>query len=608
VYYPYNRDAESEKKSRTPEIKPYSRPKQLSPSAAAGGGAPRAGSGGQGSDAQARQEPRKSTDARAGGRGPERDLTGPVLHPDDGDADLVDAGGDGGGADGRRGSVARKDGKAPISSVALALMDALYSHLVVLQYPMRGVTGTSGVLLPMHFAGDANNMGKIAGATGVGNTQFRRMAEVATWLCVRAGGAAVDAAMGIDVTRDAPLMVAKQLLAAAGHAGVPAQDLADILPTALIAGHGEKVCTLLLALCGRALAAAKHTWLPLKYSSFVVAAGSGGSGSGGGGARQYVEEDEQLEVDEDGDGGAGAGEDDGLLQEVDEAEAVFGGGVDAGGDDGDRDGFGDSAAHPLGASMVLPTADAAKWREETERVVPRLVAAAAARRGGRLAGDWADHITAMRDYARGLPSADPSAPRAAPDARPTPAASGVDGLLPEHLRGLVAALAAQTQAMARAENVLNGRDTVRSLGEEYSTHKRALDGLRAAAAATTARLDALSQTEAEVDEKLDEAREGLDGKMGGGDGAGDGGTASVLRLKESIKQLKADTVEMTARTGVLAATLLRYRVRDAAHANAQRRQKQQRAKRGGTTTRSTAGPGGGRGEGGGDRDDEDDEY
>jgi len=57
VYYPYNRDAESEKKSRTPEIKPYSRPKQLSPSsaAAAGGGAPRAGSGGQGSDAQARQ-------------------------------------------------------------------------------------------------------------------------------------------------------------------------------------------------------------------------------------------------------------------------------------------------------------------------------------------------------------------------------------------------------------------------------------------------------------------------------------------------------------------------------------------------------------------------
>jgi hypothetical protein len=83
----------------------------------------------------------------------------------------------------------------------------------------------------------------------------------------------------------------------------------------------------------------------------------------------------------------------------------------------------------------------------------------------------------------------------------------------------------------------------------------------------------------------------------------------VLRLKESIKQLKADTVEMTARTGVLAATLLRYRVRDAAQANAQRRQKQQRAKRGGKTTRSAAGLGGGRGEGGGgDRDDEDDEY
>ena len=274
MYHPYDRDAEGENKSHAPEMKPYSRPKQLSPATGVRG-APSAG-----------QDRRKGPDAR--GRGQERDLAGPALHPDDGDTDLIGGGADDGG-DGRRGSVARRDGKVPINSVALALMDALYSHLVVLQYPMRGIAGTSGVLLPMHFAGDVNNMGKIAGAAGLGNTQFRRMAEVAAWLCARAGGGAAAAAAGIDVSRDAPLMVAKQLLAAAGHAGVAAKDLSDILPTALISGHGEKVCALLLALCGRALAATKHAWLPLKYTSLVVAAGSGGSGGGGssgGGARQ----------------------------------------------------------------------------------------------------------------------------------------------------------------------------------------------------------------------------------------------------------------------------------------------------------------------------------
>ena len=176
-------------------------------------------------------------------------------------------------------------------------------------------------------------------------------------------------------------------------------------------------------------------------------------------------------------------------------------------------------------------------------------------------------------------------------------------MLSEHLRGVVTSLVAQTQAMARAENVLNGRGSVQALGEEYSAHKRALDGLQAAAAATAARLDALSHTEAEVNEKLDEVREGLDGKMGG-DGSADGGTVSVLRMKEAIKQIKADTVQMTSRTGVLAATLLRYRVRDAAHANVVRRQK--RAKRvGGAAAKKKAAADTGGGENG---DDDDDEY
>ena len=81
-------------------------------------------------------------------------------------------------------------------------------------------------------------------------------------------------------------------------AGVPLKDLSDILPTALILGYGEKVCSFLLLLCGLALIKTNHTWSPLTYKSMVrdktvvegksQAAGPGGVG-GAGGAGGWVE-------------------------------------------------------------------------------------------------------------------------------------------------------------------------------------------------------------------------------------------------------------------------------------------------------------------------------
>ena len=123
-------------------------------------------------------------------------------------------------------------GRTPISSVALALMDVLYTNLTVLQYPLRGShnsssssssssssnnnnsgngiagngisngtknsssSSSSGVvlppLLPMHFAGDLNGMGVIAGkgsgSGSYGGGQFRAMVDVAMWLCRLIGG------------------------------------------------------------------------------------------------------------------------------------------------------------------------------------------------------------------------------------------------------------------------------------------------------------------------------------------------------------------------------------------------------------------------------------
>ena len=52
-------------------------------------------------------------------------------------------------------------------------------------------------------------------------------------------------------------------------AGVSPKDLTDILPTSLIHGYGEKVCTFLLLLCSLALIHSNHTWAPLSYKNFT---------------------------------------------------------------------------------------------------------------------------------------------------------------------------------------------------------------------------------------------------------------------------------------------------------------------------------------------------
>ena len=52
-------------------------------------------------------------------------------------------------------------------------------------------------------------------------------------------------------------------------AGVSQKDLIDILPTSLIHGYGEKVCTFLLLLCSLALIKTNHTWAPLIYKNLI---------------------------------------------------------------------------------------------------------------------------------------------------------------------------------------------------------------------------------------------------------------------------------------------------------------------------------------------------
>ena len=238
-----------------------------------------------------------------------------------------------------------------------------------------------------------------------------------------------------------------------------------------------------------------------------------------------------------------------------------------------------------------PTVDAVQWREETERVAARLSAAAQKQGLGGLGrgqglglgvgGDWVAHVAMLRNYVRGTgPGAtsssssssskqqqqqqqppqmsSSSSEKVSPTSNPSDAS--YDLQLAEQLKSIALDLTGHLQALSRAESVLSGRDNMKAFSNDYAVHKQALDKFQMTSTATSLRIDELNNTDADLNEKLEEMRESLDNKMGGeGSSAGDGANNSILRMKEGIKQLKLDIATMNARTGVVSATLMTQR-------------------------------------------------
>ena len=232
-----------------------------------------------------------------------------------------------------------------------------------------------------------------------------------------------------------------------------------------------------------------------------------------------------------------------------------------------------------------PTVDAVQWREETERVAARLSAAAqkqglgglARGQGLGLGGDWAAHVAMLRNYVRGTGSGAATTATSSSKQQhqpPQPSSSSSDKAssplylsdasydqqLADQLKSITMELTGHLQALSRAESVLSGRDNMKAFSNDYAVNKQALDKLQTTSTATSLRIEEMTNTEADLNEKLEEMRESLDHKMGGeGSSGGDGTNSSILRMKEGIKQLKLDIAMMNARTGVVSATLLSQR-------------------------------------------------
>ncbi|KAJ1421397.1 kinase-like domain-containing protein [Ochromonadaceae sp. CCMP2298] len=186
-----------------------------------------------------------------------------------GDVDLGDTGGMGGtGMLPNSESAYRVNGKKlgehlQHSAPAFALMEVLYDKLNALGYPLEDPyvkeqsrqQASRGRLLPIHFACDLHLFPTVAGhSKGYQFMQFRRMANVAAWLCGRIRGTPADLAAQLNLEQDAPMTTAKQLLRAAQAVQGPlSAELGQISPTSLTPGFGLNVCTLLMHLADAAL-------------------------------------------------------------------------------------------------------------------------------------------------------------------------------------------------------------------------------------------------------------------------------------------------------------------------------------------------------------------
>lgn len=107
---------------------------------------------------------------------------------------------------------------------AMAIMEVVYTKLIMLQYPMDDPNikqGTRdyrsrGRLLPLHFACDAKALGSIAGQDrGYAFNAFSRFVHVVQFLCPLINPQAAMAVEVIDKEFGAPMTAAKQILQAA---------------------------------------------------------------------------------------------------------------------------------------------------------------------------------------------------------------------------------------------------------------------------------------------------------------------------------------------------------------------------------------------------------
>ena len=446
------------------------------------------------------------------------------------------------------------------SYVAFALSETLYQKLVVMGCPLDESGGSGGGspaglrrnrkpngqgrMLPMHFAVDLSSLGSVAGH-GRGRSeqhfQFQRFTTVSLWLLENIGGRAAQLGASVDVESSTPMMIAKQLLMAAGEAGVAEAVLQDVTPTSLMPGFGEKVCLLLLGLIERCTQAMNIGVRPLRY------------------------ERDDTEAEGENVDGVNEGDDDEDDDEVEEEVSLSTGVGSPGraewrGAGGKEDGFGRASADEAGDGVVsilhkdsslhqiiVAAVDETAWREETERVAPAL-AKAKQSRAGAFGGEWSDHLQSLQAYSK-LLNGESTAAMAGASFRSGREDGNVFSIVTSNLALLERALKGQLEQVGKAESMLNIRNGLSRLGNEYGNFKAEATALETTIADKSAKLQQLTDSLAAVDEKLGEVLEAMEDKHGQS-GNGSGGNSQATKMRAAIKRIKEEIAEMSVSIGI----------------------------------------------------------
>mmetsp|Transcript_23171 Transcript_23171/g.33972 ORF Transcript_23171/g.33972 Transcript_23171/m.33972 type:complete len:1021 (-) Transcript_23171:170-3232(-) len=400
------------------------------------------------------------------------------------------------------------------SGVALAQMDILYGKLVALGYPVYSSESSQMKISPVHFVCDLSVLYGGRSRVSFPSTQFGSFVEVALWMVEKVQG--VSFVRDIDIDTDPPTTIVKRLLKLAQDCGVSGELLADIPPTSLLQGHGEKVCVLLNALSDCALK--HHKWGPIEYPSEGMLEG-----------QAHTESDDDNDVE------------DLCAESFNEQDFVE---AEASGDPTA------SSTRRLHMSVILPSVDSQQWKEETERVSAALKAGMKSNRVSN--SHWGAHVASMREYANKVDPPDNSSVQ-----------EGVDissESITELITGLQRSLLEGVSGIARGEAMLNSNPTLLQLSTQYAKVKESSKELEDRISEISKHIAASSDKLAEAQEALTEVNERLNLKTGE-NGDGDGG-GMLVNLKRAIKTIKEENKEMTIRTGLIHSELMTIRKSD----------------------------------------------
>eukprot|EP00605_Chrysophyceae_sp_TOSAG23-4_P001208 GSChrysophyteH1.ASY1.ANO1.1317.1 assembled CDS len=441
---------------------------------------------------------------------------------------------------------------AKLDGVAFGIMDALYARLEILGYPMSGEDSRGnrrqphgkGRLLPIHFACDLAVLGSVAGYGQERHFfQFRRMVDVACWLCRRAGGRAEQLVATIEVDHDAPVTVAKQVLIAAEALGSSKDLLQDVTPTSLSTGYGANVCSLLLA-----MAEASQREYPVKQGPVTYP--------------DDAVDGTELDGPEDNAEGRGSDDEDEIaetsMDALQEDMSVH--------DDTENKIPSDelsgsfAPASPSARAHIQSNIDPIVWREETERVAGALSRASTVK-DGSFGGGWTDRLSSLQTYFSGF-NGDANAKSSASK---KPSFAEISATL----TGLSRLLVNEIENIRRSEYSISVRNIVSELSAEFSVSQKEAKGLEEAVSERSSRISSMGDQLAAVEEKLEEAVEKFESRSGG---TADQASGSV-RYRAAIKKIKDDCCQMSLNIGFMEALLMSKHAAHAKRSHAERHRK-----------------------------------